>query len=155
MAKQKTKAAATPAVKTFATTEANRKARLARHLKNHPNDAQAASAPATPAVRQKPKAKGAFPAAKTRLVIHTADGFVNAPVQLGNYTEAELFHRGSMSPKDYEARVRSMRRPTSELLKTNQGKFGKVSLNLFGVPFSFEDVKAVCHHLGLKAPRRK
>ncbi|QXN67601.1 hypothetical protein [Klebsiella phage vB_Kpn_3] len=60
MAKQKNaKNQAAPAVKTFPQTEANRKARLERHLRKHPTDAQAAQALNNPApIRQKPVTKG-------------------------------------------------------------------------------------------------
>lgn len=58
MAKQTNKKAAVTVAPSFPKTEANRKARLARHLRKHPADTQAASAVGTPApVRKKPVGK--------------------------------------------------------------------------------------------------
>ena len=61
MAKQSNKKAAAVAVVTFPKTEANRKARLARHLRKHPNDNQAANAPAEAPRRKKPTGKAQRP----------------------------------------------------------------------------------------------
>lgn len=49
----------------------NRKARLARHLKNHPNDAQTASAEGTSGTyRSKSHTKGNFPKSKDFVVVN-------------------------------------------------------------------------------------
>lgn len=53
MAKQSNKKAVETKVATFPQTEANRKARLERHLRKHPADSQAASAVGKPAPRRK------------------------------------------------------------------------------------------------------
>lgn len=59
MAKQTSKKAVETKVATFPKTEANRKARLERHLRKHPADTQAASAVGKPAPRRKkPVTKG-------------------------------------------------------------------------------------------------
>ncbi|QEG11249.1 hypothetical protein KPN4_63 [Klebsiella phage KPN4] len=59
MAKQTPKKAVETKVATFPKTEANRKARLERHLRKHPADTQAASAVGKPAPRRKkPVTKG-------------------------------------------------------------------------------------------------
>ena len=73
MAKQPTKQVKAPEVKTFAKTEANRVARLKRHLKRHENDKQAQKALGSPApIRKKPIVKGqaALRAKKEALVPH-------------------------------------------------------------------------------------
>lgn len=68
MAKQTKKAAVVAKVETFPKTEANRKARLERHLRKHPADKQAASAVGAPAKRrQKPKVKGSTSGFVSRL----------------------------------------------------------------------------------------
>lgn len=73
MAKQNSKKAVETKVATFPQTEANRKARLARHLRKHPEDAQAASAVGKPApVRKKPKVKGSTSSYKLKLGVTTA-----------------------------------------------------------------------------------
>lgn len=60
---QKKPVVATPVVENQ--TEKNRARRLARHLKNHPNDKQASvAATKSKAPRKAPKTKGNFPAAK-------------------------------------------------------------------------------------------
>lgn len=68
MAKQTKKAAVPAKVETFPKTEANRKARLARHLRKHPADTQAASAVEKPLpVRKKPKVKGSTSGFKSKI----------------------------------------------------------------------------------------
>lgn len=57
MAKQTNKKAVETKVATFPKTEANRKARLERHLRKHPNDTQAANAPSEAPRRKKPQGK--------------------------------------------------------------------------------------------------
>lgn len=59
MAKSNKKVAAPVVAATASATEANRKARLARHAKQHPNDQTVAQSKGTP--RKKPKAKGSAP----------------------------------------------------------------------------------------------
>ncbi|URC22583.1 hypothetical protein KAMAJI_01550 [Serratia phage vB_SmaM-Kamaji] len=149
MAKSK-KATAPQAAKTFDATEKNRARRLAKHLKRHENDEQAKKAAASPApVRSKPVSKGSVSKLpKYRVFANDVDGKV--AVDLETYTEAELFHRGRMKPQDYESQVRKMRQPTAEVLKASRGSFGKFSLNIFGIPYNREDVRAVCHHLQIK-----
>lgn len=144
------KATAAQAVKTFDATEKNRARRLAKHLKRHPKDEQAVKAAGNPApVRKKSVSKGSVSKLPTyRVFANDVDGKV--PVALGTYTEAELFHRGRMKPQDYESQVRKMRQPTAEVMKASRGQFGKLSLNLFGVPYNREDVRAICHRLEIK-----
>lgn len=149
MAKSK-KAVATQATKTFDATEKNRARRLANHLKRHPNDEQAVKAASKPApVRSKSISKGSVSKLPTyRVFANDVEGKV--PVDFETYTEAELFHRGRMKPQDYESQVRKMRQPTAEVLKASRGVFGSIGLNIFGVPYNREDVRAVCHHLNIK-----
>lgn len=74
MAKQNSKKAVETKVETFPQTEANRKARLARHLRKHPADTQAASAVGKPAPRRKkPKVKGSAPVSRSVLSFQPAD----------------------------------------------------------------------------------
>lgn len=151
MAKQKTKTQAAPAVKTFSQTEANRKARLERHLRKHPADAQAQSALKSPApVRQKPKAKNSTtPVAKT--VVYIKDvGHKSVPVRLSYNGGAELPFRGSQSPKDYERQVAQKRKPMADTMRDARNQFGSVKPNIFGVEYSRDNVRALCYGIGIK-----
>lgn len=68
MAKQTNKKAEVKA-ESFPQTEANRARRLARHLRKHPTDTQAASAVGTPAPRRrKPNTKGSTSGYKAKIV---------------------------------------------------------------------------------------
>lgn len=78
MAKQNAKKAVETKVVTFPKTEANRTARLERHLRKHPNDIQAGRATSTKERRQKPKVKG------------STSAFVSKIEWTGAATNAEL-----------------------------------------------------------------
>lgn len=64
MAKQNSKKVEVK-VESFPKTQANRDRRLAKHLKAHPNDTQAASAPKEAPRRRKPVSKGSVVVAPT------------------------------------------------------------------------------------------
>ena len=152
MAKQKNaKTQAAPAVKTFAQTEANRKARLERHLRKHPTDAQAQAALKTPApVRHKPKSKNATRSVAKQVVYVPGEGHKSMPVTLSFNAGAELFSRNGMSPKDYEKAVNQKRKPTADVLRDARNQFGSVNPNIFGVEYSRDNVRALCYGIGIK-----
>ncbi|EJB4242375.1 hypothetical protein MT068_001466 [Salmonella enterica] len=131
MAKQKTtKAAATPAVKTFPQTEANRKARLERHLRKHPTDAQAQAAVKAPLpVRQKPKAKNSTRAVAKTVIYVPGEGHKSVAVRI----------HGTNDRKD-----------TAEVMRKTRGKFGSVKPNIFGCEYSRDNVRALCYGVGIK-----
>ncbi|BEU75709.1 hypothetical protein NGA1_0920 [Escherichia coli phage NG_A1] len=152
MAKQKNaKTQAAPAVKTFPQTEANRKARLERHLRKHPTDAQAAQALNRPApIRQKPKAKNATRSVARLVTYVQGYGHKSVPVALSFNAGAELFPRNGMSMKDYEKAVNQKRKPTADVLRDTRGQFGSVKPNIFGVEYSKDNVRALCYGVGIK-----
>ncbi|CCI88507.1 hypothetical protein BN79_098 [Yersinia phage phiR2-01] len=152
MAKNKNaKAQATPAVKTFPKTEANRKARLERHLRKHPTDAQAKSAVGAPApIRHKPKAKNATTSVAKEVIFIKGEGHKSVPVRLGFAAGAELFARNGMAPKEYEKAVSQKRKPTAEVLRAARNQFGSVKPNIFGVDYSRDNVRALCYGLNIK-----
>ncbi|QXV85139.1 hypothetical protein bas27_0069 [Escherichia phage TrudiGerster] len=152
MAKQKNaKTQAAPAVKTFPQTEANRKARLERHLRKHPEDVQAAQALGRPApVRQKPKAKNSTRAVAKQVVFIKGEGHKSVPVTLGFNGGAEMFSRKDMSPKEYEKAVNQKRKPMADVFRETRGQFGSVKPNIFGVEYSRDNVRALCYGIGIK-----
>lgn len=152
MAKQKNaKTQAAPAVKTFAQTEANRKARLERHLRKHPNDAQAQIALKSPApIRQKPKAKNSTRATAKHVAYIKGEGHKSVPVTLSFNGGAELFARNGMAPKDYEKAVNQKRKPMADVMRESRGQFGSVKPNIFGVEYSRDNVRALCYGIGIK-----
>ena len=152
MAKQKnTKTQAAPAVKTFPKTEANRKARLERHLRKHPTDAQAQTALKSAApVRHKPKAKNATTSVAKEVIFIKGEGHKSVPVRLGFAAGAELFARNGMAPKEYEKAVNQKRKPTADVLRDTRGQFGSVKPNIFGVEYSKDNVRALCYGVGIK-----
>lgn len=152
MAKQKNaKTQAATTVKTFPQTEANRKARLERHLRKHPTDAQAAQALNRPApIRQKPKAKNATRSVARLVTYVQGYGHKSVPVSLSFNAGAELFSRNGMSMKDYEKAVNQKRKPTADVLRDTRGQFGSVKPNIFGVEYSRDNVRAMCYGIGIK-----
>lgn len=152
MAKQKNaKTQAAPAVKTFAQTEANRKARLERHLRKHPTDAQAAQALGRPApVRQKPKAKNSTRSVAKQVVFIKGEGHKSVPVTLSFNGGAEMFARNGMALKDYEKAVNQKRKPMADVMRESRGQFGSVKPNIFGVEYSRDNVRALCYGIGIK-----
>ncbi|EJP1065028.1 hypothetical protein NVM03_004710, partial [Salmonella enterica] len=152
MAKQKNaKTQAAPAVKTFTQTEANRKARLERHLRKHPTDAQAQTALKSPApVRQKPKAKNSTRATAKQVVFIKGEGHKSVPVTLSFNGGAEMFARNGMALKDYEKAVNQKRKPMADVMRESRGQFGSVKPNIFGVEYSRDNVRALCYGIGIK-----
>lgn len=148
MAKQPAKKVETK-VTSFDQTQKNRDRKLAKHLKLHPKDEQAAKAKGTAApVRKAAKAKGNFPEQK----FYARDGAGHKELVTLTYGQAELFHRGSMKPRDYEDQVRKARAPTFEVLKATQGKFGSLKPTEEAI---MGNVKALCFGLGIKSTGRK
>lgn len=152
MAKQKNaKTQAATTVKTFPQTEANRKARLERHLRKHPTDAQASQALNNPApIRQKPKAKNATRQFYKMVMYVENYGHKSVPVSLSFNAGAELFSRNGMAMKDYEKAVNQKRKPTADVLRDARGQFGSVKPNIFGVEYSKDNVRALCYGVGIK-----
>lgn len=132
MAKQKTQAEK-QTTKSFPKTEANRKRRLERHMKQHPKDEQTAKA-----------------AAKKKALRHKPFGTKQVKAQSHQFTGYELFPRGNMSPAEYTKEVANMRKPLAELLKQTQGQFGNVKPNIFGVEYTKDNTRALCYGLGIK-----
>lgn len=150
MAKQSNKKVTAPVVNTFDATQKNRDRKLAKHLKAHPADAQAAKAvdKAAP-VRKKSVKKGSVSMTPVyRLVTHVGSdtGFANVVVRTGTYGEAELFHRGRMRPNDYADQVRKNRAPTHELLKATRGAFGNLKQTEQEIK---DNTRALCAALGI------
>ncbi|UJD21394.1 hypothetical protein PQE64_gp067 [Salmonella phage vB_STy-RN29] len=152
MAKQKNaKTQTAPSVKTFPQTEANRKARLERHLRKHPTDAQAQAALTAPLpVRHKPKAKNSTRATAKHVVFVPGEGHKSVPVTLSFNGGAELFARKDMSPKEYEKAVNQKRKPMADVMRESRGQFGSVKPNIFGVEYSRDNVRALCYGIGIK-----
>ncbi|AFQ22243.1 hypothetical protein My1_084 [Pectobacterium phage My1] len=156
MAKAKTvKAAPT---KDTSKTEANRKRRIARHLKAHPNDAQTAGAAKSFTARSKPKVKGSVSKDKsfrTVVFVSKEEGFKSVKNTPNSYTLNEFYPKGEMAPKDYTRRMAGLRRETSKFLMEKRAQFGSVKPNLFGTEYSTENVRALCFGLGIRAKGKK
>lgn len=124
--KAKTKVAA-PVVVVESTTAKNRARRLAKHLKQHPNDVQTQNAPKEGTPRAKPKASNSTRQAYKLLTYVENYGHKMVAFQLARSGGAELFPRNGLKLKDYEKAVADKRRPMAEFLRTNQAKFGNVA----------------------------
>lgn len=124
-------------------TEQNRARRLAKHLKKHPKDAQAANAPKQAAVRRKPKNKGTAP----QQVVKIRD---NA---------GHVVHAGSIygfvpdAPTKREERQKE-NQPFFNALDKGVAKFGQVPVKRTEQDIK-EDVRAMCWALGIEYTGRR
>lgn len=142
MAKAK-KATQKVEAKVFTQTEKNRARRLEKHLKNHPNDKQAAKATATAPVRKKSKAKGNFP----------------APVVKIRDAAGNVLHRGSIygfipdAPRKREEAMKE-RQPFYDFMTRGVARFGEKDIKPTEDQIK-ENVKALCFGLGIQYTGRR
>lgn len=138
------KVAQKAAVQTFTTTEQNRARRLAKHLKAHPNDLQAARAPGTGSLRKKPKVKGSAPA---------------PVVKIRNAVTGMLEHRGSIygyvpeAPRKREE-IQKEKQPFYDFMYRGVAVFGEKDLKPTEAQIT-GNVKALCFGLGIHYTGRR